>query len=128
MYNGSLPWVSNPVAQEILAYTQVAYPIVLLLFYLVVFTIHSIVTAARNDNDKKTTSQQPEQLGPGGKPLPKKNAKEPVIPRAQEFSRPRRLLFEWLSLGVIATIAVVIVHALVEREARWWCGQAPTVS
>lgn len=132
MYNGPLPWVSNPVAQEILAYTQVAYPIILLLIYIIVFTVRSIVTARSDDNAQTTTS---EQLGPGGKPLPKKNnnqKKKTIIPKALEFSRPRRLLFEWLSVGVLATlaanIAVVIVHTLWEREERWWCGQAPTVS
>lgn len=128
MPNGTLPWVSNPVAQDILTYLQVAYPIILICLYVITFTIRSITTA-RNDND---TSTEPEQLGPGGKPLPQKNVKEPAIHNALDFSRPRKLLFEWLSVGVIGTlvanIIVVIVHALVDREERWWCGQAPTVS
>jgi ATP-binding cassette, subfamily B, vacuolar membrane transporter HMT1/ACLQ len=130
MYNGTLPWVSNPVAQNILTYTQIAYPIILLPLYIITFTIRSIVTA-RNDN--ANTKPQAEQLGPGGKPLPKKtNKPEPTIPTSLDFSRPRKLLFDWLSVGILLTlggnIAVVIVHALVEREERWWCGQAPTVS
>ena len=128
MPHGSLPWVSNPVAQNILTYVQIAYPIIVLFLYIFTFTIWSIATA-RNDNDN--TTQQPEQLGPGGKPLPKKNKTESKTSNALNFSRPRKLLFEWLSVGVLATIAgniaVVIVHALVEREERWWCGQAPTV-
>ncbi|KAK4552888.1 ATP-binding cassette-type vacuolar membrane transporter Hmt1 [Recurvomyces mirabilis] len=128
MPHGSLPWVSNPVAQNILTYLQIAYPIIVLFLYIITFTIWSIATA-RNDNDD--TTQQPEQLGPGGKPLPKKNKTESQRSSDLNFSRPRKLVFEWLSVGALATIAgniaVVIVHALVEREERWWCGQAPTI-
>jgi len=130
MSHGSLPWVSNPTALLILHYLQVISPILLLALYVITFTVHSIVTA--RDDDDPTTA--PEQLGPGGKPLPKKNInkKGPRLAEAYDFSKPRKLLFEWVSLGVLATLAgnitVVIVHALVERGERWWCGQAPTVS
>ena len=57
--NHSLPWASDAVAQGVLTYTQIAYPIILLLIYLITFTVRSITTA-RNDND---TTNQPEQLG-----------------------------------------------------------------
>ncbi|KAK1086316.1 ATP-binding cassette-type vacuolar membrane transporter Hmt1 [Friedmanniomyces endolithicus] len=129
MSHGSLPWVSNPTALLILHYLQVISPILLLALYVITFTVHSIVTA--RDDDDPTTA--PEQLGPGGKPLPKKNIdkKGPRLAEAYDFSKPRKLLFEWVSLGVLATLAgnitVVIVHALVERGERWWCGQAPTI-
>ncbi|KAK5107300.1 hypothetical protein LTR62_001393 [Meristemomyces frigidus] len=125
---GSLPWVSNPIAQQILTYLQIAYPIIVLFLYITTFTIWSIVTAS---NDNAEVKQGAEQLGPGGKPLPKKNKPEVKGPTALDFSRPTKLLFEWLSVGLLATIAgniaVVIVHALVEREESWWCGQAPTI-
>ncbi|KAK5134005.1 hypothetical protein LTR08_007010 [Meristemomyces frigidus] len=125
MPKGSLPWVSDPVAQKILTSLQVAYPIALLCLYIIAFTARSIYTAA-NTNE---TTPETEQLGPGGKPLPQKNKKEPA--GILDFSRARKLLFQWLSLGVLATlaanVAVVVVHALLEREERWWCGQAPTV-
>lgn len=128
---GSKPWVSQPVAQDVLRLLQIAYPIILLSLYIVAFTIRSVATAAPNDNNVSAT---PEQLGPGGKPLPKKNQnqvqKELDIPYGLDFSRPRKLLFEWLSVAVIASVGanvvVVIVHALLQRG--WWCGQAPTVS
>lgn len=124
------PWVSSPLAQRILAYTQVISPILLLCLYITAFALRSILTAS-NDND--TNPSQPEQLGPGGKPLPKKNhlKKDLVVPQRLDFSRPRKLLFEWLSVGVLATlaanIAVIVVHVVWEREEQWWCGQAPTV-
>lgn len=128
MPDGTLPWVSNPVAQDILTYVQIAYPIVLICIYIITFTIRSITTARNDDHE----NLEPEQLGPGGKPLPQKSKKkEPAIPNDFDFSRPRKLLFEWLSLGVLGSIggniAVVIVHAIVGREEHWWCGQSPTV-
>lgn len=124
-------WVSNPTASRILNYLQIAYPIVLLVLYLTTFTVRSVVTA-RSDHD---THQQPEQLGPGGKPLPKKKhttpKKESEITPDLDFARPRKLLFEWLSVGVVlslsANILVVVVHAISARHEGWWCGQAPTV-
>lgn len=127
-----LPWVSNPVAQRVLRYSQVAYPIVLLLVYLITFTIRSVLTASKDEE----AVHEPEQLGPGGKPLPLRKNNQPKtrsnIPHDLDFSRPRKLLFEWLSVAVIfsfaANIVVTIVHALLARKERWWCGEAPTVS
>ncbi|KAK4626832.1 ABC transporter aclQ [Fulvia fulva] len=132
LYITTLPWVSNVAAQHTLRYTQVAYPIALLILYLLAFTARSITTSRKDEDD---VPQQPEQFGPGGKPLPKKHnnggPKEPDIPADLDFSRPRKLLFQWLSVAVIATfianIVVTIVHALVARNDGWWCGEAPTV-
>lgn len=55
----SLPWAADDVAQRVLTYTQVAYPIVLLLVYLIAFTSRSIATAG-NAQDNVL---QPELLG-----------------------------------------------------------------
>lgn len=127
MSNITAPWVSDPVAQKILRVLHVAYPIILIILFLGVFTIRSIVTAS-TDNE---FTKDPQQLGPGGKPLPKKTKKDPAEANALDFSRPRKLLFQWLSVGVIGTIlaniVVVIVHALYAREEQWWCGQALVV-
>jgi ATP-binding cassette, subfamily B, vacuolar membrane transporter HMT1/ACLQ len=128
----AMPWVSNPTAQAILNYLQIAYPIILLVLYLTTFTVRSVLIA-RGESDAQET--QPEQLGPGGKPLPRKknNAahKAADLTLDLDFARPRKLLFEWLSVGVIlalsANILVVIVHAISARNEGWWCGQAPTV-
>jgi hypothetical protein len=124
----SRPWASDPRAQALLTYTQIAYPIALLILFIAAFTARSIITA-RNDNDKTT---QPEQLGPGGKPLPRKMNKDNTEATSLDFSRPRKLLFMALQAGVLLSfcgnIVTVIVHALYSREDRWWCGQAPTVS
>ncbi|KAK6440062.1 ATP-binding cassette-type vacuolar membrane transporter Hmt1, partial [Oleoguttula sp. CCFEE 5521] len=123
----SLPWSADPRAQRLLTQLQIAYPIVLLVLFIAAFTIQSILTA-RNDNDDTIQS---DQLGPGGKPLPKKHKKEDTKSQAADFSKTRKLLFIGLQAGVLLSlcgnIGLVIVHALVGREDRWWCGQAPTI-
>ncbi|KYG43884.1 hypothetical protein M433DRAFT_5938 [Acidomyces richmondensis BFW] len=125
------PWVSRPIAQRVLTYGQIAYPIVILLLYLITFTIHSIASAGR---DREPVSRpRPERLRPGGKPLPKttKSVDDGRGSGVAGGSRRRKLLFEWLSAGVIASIAaniaLVIFHVLWQREEQWWCGQAPVI-
>ncbi|KAG9884326.1 hypothetical protein KCV05_g20009, partial [Aureobasidium melanogenum] len=122
-------WVAEHKAQRLLSIVHFAYPIVLLVFFLTTFTIRSILTA-RSDGPDDSKSEP--QLGPGGKPLPKKkvpvdNTKNTVL----DFSRPRKLLFEWLSLAATLTLAgnavTVVVHALYARNEEWWCGQATVV-
>ena len=54
----NLPFASDAVAQGILTYFQIIYPILLLFLYVVAFTVRSIATA-RNDN----VQIEPEQLG-----------------------------------------------------------------
>jgi hypothetical protein len=125
----SAPWFHEKAAQKALRILQFAYPIVLLFFFIFAFTARS-VWAATSDN---ANDEQPPmiQYGPGGKPLPiRANSYRRVVPR--DFSRSRKLVFEWLSAGMCLTwmgnAAVVIVHSLYNRKEQWWCGQAPTVS
>lgn len=121
------PWVSNRTAQNILRVLHFAYPLIILFFFLTTFTVRSILTAG-NDNTDENPAAEP--VGPGGKPLPKKAP--PKKKDVLDFSRSRKLLFEWLSLGVALTLLgnsiTVIVHALYAREEQWWCGQAAVVS
>lgn len=121
------PWVSNRTAQDILTYTHIAYPLILLVFFLTVFTLRSIFTASSDDSTQETE----EQLGPGGKPLPKKTKRRKDDTRDLDFSRSRKLLFEWVSLAAALTYVgdaiTVIVHALYARKEEWWCGQSVVV-
>lgn len=126
----ALPWVSNPVAQQILKYVHIIYPIVLLVLYVVAATVRSVRISSSGPSNAASTS--PEQLGPGGKPLPRKHspAQSPANVML-DFSRPRKLLFQWTAVAVIlsmlANIVLVVVHALAEQEERWWCGEATTI-
>jgi hypothetical protein len=124
--------VSVATAQRLLNITQYAYPMVLLVTFLVAFTARSILVARKVDK----ISEEPEdaRVGPGGKNLPSRQSKSVGNDKGGDvdFSKPRKLLFNWLSIIVCATFvasaADIIVHALVEREEGWWCGQAPVVS
>ncbi|KAI4139290.1 MAG: hypothetical protein L6R39_006375, partial [Caloplaca ligustica] len=122
------PTASTENAQNILTYLHFGSPILLLIFFLAAFTAHSIATASPDASVRARAPQN--QTGPGGKPLPasKKTAKKQDV---LDFSPARKLLFNWLSVGTIATFignaTVVILHALVDREDHWWCGESVAI-
>ncbi|KAL8856254.1 MAG: hypothetical protein Q9178_007091 [Gyalolechia marmorata] len=121
------PAVSNRTAQTILVYVHFGSPILLILFFLIAFTAHSIATASVD-----TTVKDPQgQTGPGGKPLPTKPRKTSQGSNGLDFSPARKLLFNWLSVGTIATFVanavVVITHALVDRKENYWCGESVAI-
>jgi len=107
------------------------FPWLLVAVYLAAFIIHSIVTA-----EPSTESAEPQLTGPGGKPLPRSmrkiRAEWERRKRLQDFSPNRKLVFLWLSAGILATFlgnAInIVVHALTERDSSWWCGEATAVS
>ena len=124
----SFPWLHHTAAQRALRDLQYAYPIVLLFFFILAFTARSILAAPPDDGGQEQAPRV--QYGPGGKPLPMRSVSfKKVVQR--DFSRSRKLVFEWLSvlacLTWIANAAVVIIHALYDRENGWWCGRATTV-
>ena len=124
-------FLSDSVALQVRNYVQIAYPLVVLFVYLFAFTVRSIKTSRRSSD--ALANDEPRQLGPNGKPLPApKPKKDGDSIRALDFSRARKLLFQWLTVGVacslLGNIIVVIVHALYSRKEGWWCGVAPVVS
>jgi hypothetical protein len=120
---------ASSMVHKLLEYVHVAYPIVLLVFYLVVATAYSILHSKSEDN----AEGEIKTAGPGGKPLPKKSPTRRMTDSSQQngFSHSRKLFFQWTSIGIvfsfIGNIVIVILHALVEQEERYWCGQAMTV-
>jgi hypothetical protein len=107
-------------------------PWVLLLVFSVAFITNSVLTAESSNG-----RSGPAPLGPGGKPLPRSTKKkeeeeERLRKKRQDFSPLRKLVFYWLSAGLIATFvangANIVIHALAKRENGWWCGEATTVS
>lgn len=122
----SKPWVSNKTAQDILVYTHFSYPIILLAFFLIAFTAHSIATAS-NDAVVKPSAGG---AGPGGKPLPQNTLGKPRT-EASGFSHARKLLFNWLSVGTLVSFlgngGIVILHAVLQRKDNWWCGESVAV-
>ncbi|KAH0562222.1 hypothetical protein GP486_003078 [Trichoglossum hirsutum] len=119
------PWQPAKIASQVLLYTHYAYPVVLLVFFLLAFTANSIVTAS-------LAAEPSGSNGPGGKPLPAgRVAAGSGAPRKARVgvSPQRKAVFNWLSVAVIASFvgnAVnVIVHSLTERG--WWCGKAVAI-
>lgn len=126
------PWIANNTAHNILTYTYFAYPALLLLCFIGVFTYDSVVSS--NEEQKTDDSAPSIQRGPGGKPLPSRTIKKHKKDKKDvlDFSRPRKLLFIWLSLVVLMTLlgngALVIAHSVYARDEEWWPGQAYVVS
>lgn len=117
------PWAHAGAIRSVLVVLQYSYPVALLVFFLVAFTVRSIAASNSNANVAKPTT-----TGPGGKPLPatdptrnfvKKTAHDDVTPS-------QKLLFTWLSLFAAATFvgnaAVSVTHALANQTETWWAG------
>lgn len=125
------PFAQQRSIRTALDYLSTLSPILLLVSFAVTFILHSVVSAK---NAKKTTSNNAAvQTGPGGRPLPKRMRSAAVVPApvAREFSPKVKLLFKWLSVGVMFTFVVDatvnILHALFQRRQQWWCGQSTVV-
>lgn len=125
----SEPWVSNRTAQAMLRFTQFLSPILLFVIFLVAFTFHSI-----SITPPAVKGTMCEALGPGGKPLPRNlspAAKAKYKQQVADFSPARKAFFNiislFLTLTFIASAALVIVHALVDRKDNWWCGDSAVV-
>jgi hypothetical protein len=123
------PWVKKPTALRVLDVLHYAYPISLLVFFVAAFTTRTILAAKAAAAGEK---QPPKvQFGPGGKPLPVRSHSYKKIPQV-DFSRSRKLVFQWLSVFVCLSLAgnatIVCLQALFRRHEGWWCGQALTVS
>jgi len=118
------PYVSNRTAADILRILHYVYPIILLILFLLAFTVHSIWTANSNRN-----AVPPTLTGPGGKPLPltDPNKNKPKKKPQDDIPRSQKLVFQWISVAAALTFAAnainVIVHALYSRKDGWWCGQ-----
>lgn len=122
-------WISNSLAEKIIEPIQFAYPVALLVLFLVLFTAYGIITASSGDAQISTLTKI---TGPGGKPLPNNPRASKDKKDSHAFTLMQRLLFNWLAGGIILTFLAnsinVLAHALAERKDGWWCGQATVVS
>ncbi len=117
---------------DLLNVVQLHYAWVLFVVFIAAY-VTNIILAAEPSSETKG----PVLLGPGGKPLPpsvaRKNKEERERrKKLKDFSRGRKLLFLYLSIGLLATFVVnainIIVHALTKSENGWWCGEPTAVS
>jgi hypothetical protein len=107
---------------------QYAYPIAMLAFFLVVFTLRSIAASNSNVNIAKPTT-----TGPGGKPLPATDPTRNFVKKTvhDDVTQTQKRVFEWLSLATALTFVgnsvVVIAHSLVMQKEHWWAGKSVVV-
>lgn len=111
-------------ALELLEYLRTCYPIFLLLLFVVAFVANTMLTAS-------TTSQhEPQRMGPGGRPLPRRSRSGPFR-KTQGFSKTVKRVFNWLSVAVLVTYladaAIYITHVMVARSEHWWRGQSVVI-
>ncbi|KAJ4351850.1 ATP-binding cassette-type vacuolar membrane transporter Hmt1 [Didymosphaeria variabile] len=117
------PWDYAAVTRYLLVILQYSYPVFLLVFFLIAFTVRSIAASNSNSNVAKPTT-----TGPGGKPLPATDPTRNFVKRTSQddVTHSQKLLFTWLSLFAAATFvgnaAVSVSHAVVEKTDTWWAG------
>lgn len=108
------------------------YAWVLFVVFMVAFVANSILSV-----EPTSQSNEPVLLGPGGKPLPQSSARKSKEEREKrkklkDFSPGRKLLFLYLSVGLLATFvangACIVIHALTSLDEDWWCGEPTAVS
>jgi hypothetical protein len=124
----SLPPGLRAAARDVLRYMRIASPIVLLVVFTISFIVSSIISARRLTPNRNVISS-----GPGGRPLPKRTRSTMTVARDRPDVSPNfKLLFKWLSVGVLLTFiadaAINMGHVLYSRSEHWWNGQAVVVS
>lgn len=119
---------SQASTRDALAYLRTTYPIVLLITFIVAFIANSIFAAKKVSQNGRNS-----ETGPGGRPLPKRSRSTmAVVKKAQTFSWASKLLFRWLSVGILLTLvadaAINMTHVILAKSEHWWCGQSVVVS
>lgn len=120
----------NPKA-SLIDLLQYAYPIILLAFFVICFIARDMLMVSSHAAGKPVEPEKTVCMGPGGRPLPYKHTRNMPLQHIQHFSRPRKLLFDWLSLAIVLSFlahsVVVILHVLADSAEGYWCGQAVVV-
>lgn len=119
---------SHGTARTLLQYLRICYPIFIFAVFVGTFVANSILAAKnvnRNSNSVCT--------GPGGRPLPKRSRSTTAVAKQpQKFSENTKLLFKWLSVGVVLTFVadtvINITHVILSKSQHWWPGQSLVVS
>jgi hypothetical protein len=129
--NGGSDGASTPPT-ALLDFLHFHFPWVLLLLFMVAFVANSVASA-----ESSADTAGPVVTGPGGKPLPRPTKKreeeqERLRRKRLDFSPLRKLVFYYLSAGVILTFVAnatnIVIHALTKRADGWWCGEPTAVS
>ena len=121
-------WKHASTVHSALTTLQYAYPLFMLVLFLVAFTIRSIAASKINLNIAKPTT-----TGPGGKPLPATDPTRNFVKKTvlDDVTQTQKRVFEWVSLATALTFfgnsVLVIAQALAKQSEHWWCGQSVVV-
>jgi ATP-binding cassette, subfamily B, vacuolar membrane transporter HMT1/ACLQ len=117
-------------SRQILKYTQISAPALILVVFLVAFVTHGVLTAPPGDDVEVLAKS-----GPGGRPLPKRRQSSQQVKEAakiRDFSPSVKLFFNWLGLFALMTFAVnallIVLQTIIHFREKWWPGQAAVVS
>lgn len=122
----------HAAAERILTTIQCSSPLILLIFFLVAFTIRSVHATAPDVAKANGHASSEQLLGPGGKPLPQRalTGFKRIQDKNKDFPRSQKLIFQWFSvlatLTYLGSATFVVIHVFVDRG--WWCGQQQVVS
>jgi ATP-binding cassette, subfamily B, vacuolar membrane transporter HMT1/ACLQ len=121
---------SLQTSQQILEYTKISAPGIVVLIFLITFVTHGILTAPPSDDVEVHAT-----LGPGGRPLPKRRQSSHQVKEAakvRDFSPNVKLLFNWLGLLALMTFAanavLIVLQSMIHFREKWWPGQAAVVN
>ena len=84
-------------ARELLDYLRTWYPVLLLVVFVVTFITNTIVIA------RKANRSDAQNVGPGGRPLPRRSRSSSALEKTQGFSQTVKQCFNWLSVGILLT-------------------------
>ncbi|KAF1931077.1 heavy metal tolerance protein precursor [Didymella exigua CBS 183.55] len=121
-------WKHASTIHNSLTVLQYAYPLLMLGFFLVAFTLRSIASSKINSNIAKPTT-----TGPGGKPLPATDPTRNFVKKTvlDDVTQTQKRVFEWVSLAAALTFfgnsVLVIAQALAKQSEHWWCGQSVVI-
>lgn len=120
----------SDTTSSVLYFTRYAYPLILLIFFIVIFIVRDIVNAPPRLTANVPGS--PQKSGPGGRPLPSPAASRPSNTQSFTPTRARSVVLQCLAsavaLSFVADATTVVLHVLTERARGWWCGEAVVVS
>jgi hypothetical protein len=121
-------WGPAAALRKTVTVLQYAYPVFMLIFFLVAFTVRSIAATNSNINIAKPTT-----TGPGGKPLPATDPTRNFVKKTvqDDVTQTQKRVFEWVSLAAALTFignsVLVIAHSLAKQSEHWWAGKSVVV-
>lgn len=112
-------------ARELLDYLRTWYPVLLLVVFVVAFITNTVVIA------RKANRSDAQNVGPGGRPLPRRSRSSSALKKTQGFSHTVKQCFNWLSVGILLTFladaTIYIAHVAIARSEQWWRGQSVVI-